>query len=74
MAVLLFADYVNVKNNNEAPMFRLTITTAGDVIYYNTLFYDVYRCYFDEDNEYWVIEKNHDNTIQKLINYCKWFK
>lgn len=71
MGVLLFTDYVNVKNNNEAPMFRLETTTTGNVIYYDTLFYDVYRCNFDEDNEYWVIEKNNNPTIEELINYCK---
>lgn len=71
MGILLFADYVNVKNNNEAPMFRLKTTFAGNVIYYDTLFYDVYRCNFDEDNEYWVISKNNNITIPELIDYCK---
>lgn len=71
MGVLLFTDYVNVKNNNEAPMFRLETATTGNVIYYDTLFYDVYRCNFDEDDEYWVIEKNNNPTIEELINYCK---
>lgn len=71
MGTLLFTDYVNVKINNEAPMFRLFTTTTGNVIYYDTLFYDVYRCDFDEDNEYWVISKNDKPTIEDLINYCK---
>ncbi len=71
MIILLFTDYLNVKMNDEAPMFRLKTTTTGNVIYYDTLFYDVYRCNFDEDNEYWVIEKNSNPTIEKLINYCK---
>lgn len=71
MGILLFTDYVNVKNNKEAPMFRLKTTTTGNVIYYNTLFYDVYRCNFDENNEYWVIEKNNNISINELINYCQ---
>ena len=71
LAILLFADYINVKNNHEAPMIRLTTTTAGNVIYYHTLFYDAYRCYFDEDKEYWVIEKNGHPTTEELIHYCK---
>lgn len=71
MGILLFTDYMNVKLNKEAPMFRLTTTTTGKVIYYDTLFYDVYRCNFDEDNEYWVIEKNNNRTIEELIYYCK---
>jgi len=71
MAILLFTDYINVKNNDEAPMFRITTTTAGNVIYYDTLFYDVYRCNFDEINEYWVVSKNSNPTINELIDYCK---
>lgn len=71
MGILLFTDYMHVKLNEEAPMFRLKTTFVGNVIYYDTLFYDVYRCNFDEDNEYWVIEKNNNKTIQELINYCK---
>lgn len=71
MGILLFTDYVNVKNNNEAPMFRLNTTFAGNVIYYDTLFYDVYRCNFNEDNEYWVISKNNKVTTLDLINFCK---
>ena len=71
MIILLFTDYLNVKMNDEAPMFRLKTTTTGNVIYYDTLFYDVYRCNFDEDNEYWVVEQNGKPTTNELINYCK---
>lgn len=71
MGILLFTDYINVKTNDEAPMFRIKTTTTGDVIYYDTLFYDVYRCNFDKDNEYWVVSKNNNPTIEDLINYCK---
>lgn len=71
MAILFLTDYINVKNNNEAPMFRTVTTTAGNVIYYDTPFYDVYRCNFDEKNEYWVISKNGNPTISELIDYCK---
>ena len=70
MGILIFTDYLNVKLNNEAPMFRIITTTTGNVIYYDTLFYDVYRCNFDTDNEYWTIEKNSKKTINDLINYC----
>ena len=71
MGILLFTDYINVKWNQDAPMFRTITTTAGNVIYYDTPFYDVYRCYFDEDNEYWTIEKNSNPKVTDLINYCK---
>lgn len=71
LSVLLITDYMNVKMHDEAPMFRISTTTVGNVIYYDTLFYDVYRCNFDEDNEYWVVFKNENRTIEELINYCK---
>ncbi len=70
MSVLLFADYVNVKLHQVAPMFRMTTKTTGDVIYYDTLFYDVYRCYFDEENEYWVVTENGQPSVNDLIDYC----
>lgn len=71
MSLLIFTDYINVKNNNEAPMFRISTTATGNVLYYDTLFYDVYRCHFDEEDEYWVIEKNKYRSIEELIDYCK---
>ena len=71
IGMLLLLDYSNVKLNDEAPRFRIKTTTIGNVIYYDTLFYDVYRCNFDEDDEYWIIEKNHNQTDNDLINYCK---
>lgn len=71
IGILLFTDYLNVKNNKEAPMFRITTTTTGDVIYYNALFYDVYICNYKEKNEYWTITKNNKTTIEELINYCE---
>ena len=69
--MLLLLDYSNLKLNNEAPRFRIKTTTIGSVIYYDTLFYDVYWCNFDEDDEYWTIEKNSIPTDNDLINYCK---
>lgn len=71
IGILLFTDYINVKRNDKAPMFRIKTVTAGNVIYYDTLFYDVYRCNFDEEDEYWVISKNKTMTINELIDYCK---
>lgn len=71
MSMLLVLDYSNVKLNNEAPRFRTITTTIGNVIYYDTPFYDVYRCNFDTDKEYWAIEKNNKPTANELMNYCK---
>ena len=71
IGILLFTDYLNVKFNHEAPMFRSSTKYIGNVIYYDTSFYDVYRCNFDTDKEYWIIEKNSKKTDIDLINYCK---
>lgn len=71
MGILILTDYINVKNNSEAPMFRISTTATGNVLYYDTLFYDGYRCYPDEEDEYWVIERNKNRTIEELIDYCK---
>ncbi len=71
MSILLVTDYINVKYNEEAPMFRTNTKYIGNVLYYDTLFYDVYRCNFDQDNEYWVVEKNSKKTDTELMNYCK---
>lgn len=71
ITMLLILDYSNVKLNNQAPRFRIKTTTIGNVIYYDALFYDVYRCNFNEANEYWTIEKNSKQTDYDLLNYCK---
>ncbi len=71
MSILLVTDYINTKYNEEAPMFRTSTKYIGNVLYYDTLFYDVYRCNFNQDNEYWVIEKNSNKTDTELMNYCQ---
>lgn len=71
ISVLLLTDYVNVKLNNQAPMFRFKTVTIGNVIFYDTLFYDVYRCNFDSKDEYWEVTKNKSYNDESLMNYCK---
>ncbi len=71
MSIIILFDYIGVAYNNRPPIFSKRITYTGNVIYYDTLFYDVYRCYSNEKNEYWVIEKNNKPNNQELINYCK---
>ena len=69
MGILFSTDYINVKNNNEAPMFRETTTyvgtDSGDVLYYDTPFYDVIKC-----NDNYHIVKNKNYTEEELLNYC----
>mgnify|MGYP003303508308 CR=1 FL=1 len=71
-SILLFTlDYLNVKLNNEAPMFSKEITTIDTTIYYDTPFYDVFRCNTNQDSEYWIIESNKKHNIKSIRNYCK---
>lgn len=70
ISILIFTDYLSVINNNVAPMYRIRTTTTGDVIYYDTLFYDVFRCYFDTPDEYWQVTANQKLEVKDLLNYC----
>ena len=70
MGILLFTDFLNVKMNDEAPMFRYKTLTIGDVIYYDTPFYDVFRCNFDTEDEYWEIKPNKKYKDIEIMNYC----
>lgn len=69
LGILLVTDYINVKNNNVAPMFRETSTylgsDSGDVLYYDTPFYDVIKC----DDKYNIV-KNKKYTQGELFDYC----
>lgn len=69
LGILFFTDYINVKRNNVAPMFRITSTyvgsDAGDVLYYDTPFYDVIKC-----NDKFNIIKNRNYTHDELFEYC----
>lgn len=69
LGILFFTDYINVKRNNVAPMFRETSTYVGtddgDVLYYDTPFYDVIKC-----NDKFNIVKNKNYTHEELFNYC----
>lgn len=69
LSVLFFTDYINVKRNNVAPMFRETSTYVGngneDILYYDTPFYDVIKC-----NDNFNIVKNKNYTHEELFDYC----
>ena len=69
LSILFFTDYINVKRNNEAPMFRETTTYLGgdiDLLYYDTPFYDVIKC----DDKYNIV-KNKNYTHEELFEYCE---
>ncbi len=69
LGILFTTDYINVKRNNVAPMFRETTTYLGDdngdVLYYDTPFYDVIKC-----NDNFNIVKNKNYTHEELFEYC----
>ena len=65
LGILFVTDYINVKNNNAAPMIRGEITNLGDVIYYDATFYDVIKC----KNKYNIV-KNKKYSHEDLFNYC----
>ena len=69
LGILIFSDYINVKRNNVAPMFRETAlylgTDDGELIYYDTPFYDVIRC-----GEKFNVVRNKKYTHEELFKYC----
>ena len=69
LGILFFTDYINVKTNNVAPMYRETATYVGsedgDVLYYDAPFYDVIKC-----NDKFNIVKNKNYTHEDLFKYC----
>ena len=69
LGILFFTDYINVKRNNVAPMFREISTylgsDEGEVIYYDTPFYHVTRC----DDKFNIV-KNKNYEHEELFEYC----
>ncbi len=69
IGILVFTDYINVKRNNVAPMFRVISaylgSDSGDVLYYDALFYDVIKC----DDKFNIV-KNKQYSHEELFNYC----
>ena len=68
LGILFFKDYINVKRNNVAPMFRETSMYLGgdeELLYYDTPFYDVIKC-----GDKFNIVKNKKYTHEELFEYC----
>lgn len=68
LGILFFTDYINVKRNNVAPMFRETSMYLGgdeELLYYDTTFYDVIKC-----GDKFNIVKNKKYTHEELFEYC----
>ena len=65
LGILFFTDYINVKRNNVAPMFRETSMYLGgdeELLYYDTPFYDVIKC-----GDKFNIVKNKKYTHEELF-------
>ena len=69
--VLLAIDYIGIVNIHQAPRFSLVKVTGDNVIYYDTVFYDVIRCNVDKDNETFTVIKNDKYDIDNIDKYCK---
>ncbi len=68
LGMLFFTDYVNVKRNNVAPMFRISSMYLGgdeELLYYDTLFYDVIKC----DDKFNIV-RNRNYMHEELFEYC----
>ena len=68
LGIIMFADYMSVKEFNQAPMIRITTTYLGgdlELMYYDTPFYDVIKC-----NDKFNIVKNKNYTHEELFEYC----
>ncbi len=71
LAFMFLIDFANVKLNNKAPLFSMNTVTIDDTIFYDTPFYDVYRCNKNSKNESWHIIKNSEFNDNIIMNYCK---
>ncbi len=71
VAVLMTIDYIGVVNIHQAPRFSLVKVAGENIIYYDTLFYDVVRCNVDKDNEKFEVIKNKKYDSDNIDNYCK---
>lgn len=69
--ILIVIDYIGVINIHQAPRFSLVKVTGENMIYYDTLFYDVIRCNVNEDNEVFKVIKNQKYDRDSIDNFCK---
>ncbi len=69
--VLMTIDYIGVIHIHQAPRFSLVKITGENVIYYDTLFYDVVRCNVNKDNETFKVIKNQKYDRDNIDNFCE---
>jgi hypothetical protein len=71
ISVLMTIDYIGVVNIHQAPRFSLVKVSGENIIYYDTLFYDVVRCNVNRDNETFKVIKNQKYDRDNIDNFCK---
>ena len=73
LAILLISDYINVRRNNVAPMIRISTlylgSDDGDLLYYDTPFYDVIKCDVKNGKDFKIVKNKH-YTNEDLYEYC----
>ena len=71
IALLMIIDYIGVINIHQAPRFSIVTVSGENVIYYDTLFYDVVRCNKNKPNETFKVVKNQKYDIDEIDKFCK---
>lgn len=71
IALLMIIDYIGVVNIKQAPRFSIVTVSGENVIYYDTLFYDVIRCNKNKTNETFKVVKNQKYDIDEIDKFCK---
>ena len=69
--VLLLIDFIGVINIHQAPRFSLVKIYTDNVIYYDTIFYDVVRCNGSNNNYTFKVIKNNKYRDKDFNDYCK---
>lgn len=71
ISILMIIDYISVINIHQAPRFSLVKVSGENIIYYDTLFYDVVRCNVNRDNETFKVIKNQKYDQDNIDDFCK---
>ena len=71
ISVLMTIDYIGVVNIHQAPRFSLVKVSGENIVYYDTLFYDVVRCNVNKDNETFKVIKNQKYDRDNIDGYCE---
>ncbi len=64
-------DYIGVVNMKQAPRYSIMKITGEDMVYYDTLFFDVVRCNKNKENETFKIIKNQKYDRENIDTFCK---